>query len=469
MSVSSIASRQLSAFVAALWLTSVGVAQTTRPAKTECQRAAEWCHETLVDGYEQHAEHHDAWDEPATRALAAHARQFANDPRQTGDEMDEVYFGAKGARDAGCRDPLVYYVAARNSREFQRKREEWIAFHLNAAHAIEKTNYHPFWKSVILLRTALHEAQAKNDPGSVADARRLFDAGRALVPGVLVDESVPQTVRAQLFKILGEASFAVEGSRESACAQAFAAADPKLKDRSFALGLTAGFYVDHAWDARGSGFADSVTDDGWKKFFERLKVGAQAGEEAWKLDPTNCGAAQVMMWASLGLEDKQQRRVWFERAAALDPHNMKIYRDRLRALGLQWGGTPREMIEFGRECLRAGNWEAGIPFILVEAHLELARHTPQGTQRLPQAQYFRDNSQAWEDVKAVYDQYFALGNPSIFHRSRFAEIALWAGKYDEAQEQFTLLGDEFSYGWFQNDARYKRARAELDAHMDARR
>jgi hypothetical protein len=196
-----------------------------------------------------------------------------------------------------------------------------------------------------------------------------------------------------------------------------------------------------------------------------LQVAAKAGSEAWNIDNTNARAAQLMMRVMLGLGELEQEAAWFHRAAQAEPDDFITYRDHLQALEPKWGGSPEAMIAFGRECLKGGDWDAGIPFILVEAHLALSQYAPDGYKSEPQPQYFRENAQAWQDVKAVHDEYLKRPNPSLYHRSRFAEIALWAGKYEEAAAQFEAMGQKFSYDWFRNDARYNRARAEVAANV----
>ena len=43
-------------------------------------------------------------------------------------------------------------------------------------------------------------------------------------------------------------------------------------------------YVQMAWLARGGGYADTVTRDGWKLFQERLATAENALTNAWRLD-----------------------------------------------------------------------------------------------------------------------------------------------------------------------------------------
>ena len=454
-----------------LFTCSGALAQTTAPQPSERVRTGDWCAQTMVGGYDAHGRRHEAWDEPAREALAAYARVFAQDPRATGDERDTAYFASRTAFQGGCKDPLLVLVAARNSHGFRRGRAEWLAWHIDAAHRIGDTQYHPVWKCAAMFWCAQYEAQAKQDPGAQADARRLFDAGLKLMPQVLADDAVPRSIRADLFGTMGDAARAVEGTREDAVARVMREADAQIRDRSLALTLMTRFFIDLAWDARGARFAPDVPADAWEPFRKSLLLAEEAGTAAWETDNTNGVAAKLMMRVALGQGKENASRLWFERACKVEPDNFYVYMERLQMLEPKWHGSPEAMVAFGRECVRQERWDGGIPFVLVEAHLTLSQYAPDGWKALPQAQYFRDHPEAWTDVKAVYDEYFKrTPSPSMFHRSRYAEVALWSGQYGEAAKQFEAMGDgKFSYGWFWNEPRYQRARAELAAHATGAR
>jgi hypothetical protein len=52
-------------------------------------------------------------------------------------------------------------------------------------------------------------------------------------------------------------------------------------------------YVSYAWDARGDGFADSVSDSGWRLFEQRLKTAKSILDEAASM-PTKCPESYVV-------------------------------------------------------------------------------------------------------------------------------------------------------------------------------
>lgn len=82
------------------------------------------------------------------------------------------------------------------------------------------------------------------------------------------------------------------------------------------------FYTDYAWDARGRGYANKVTEEGRRLMAERLGLAETALEEAWRLDPHDTLTAQWMLTVELG-QGKGRARMeqWFRRAMAADPDN----------------------------------------------------------------------------------------------------------------------------------------------------
>src|SRR6185503_2616393 len=74
------------------------------------------------------------------------------------------------------------------------------------------------------------------------------------------------------------------------------------------------FHIDEAWNSRGSGYSDSVTEKGWKGFTDHLNTAAEALEIAWKLGPTNPHIAVEMLTVELGQgQGRERMELWFNR------------------------------------------------------------------------------------------------------------------------------------------------------------
>lgn len=101
--------------------------------------------------------------------------------------------------------------------------------------------------------------------------------------------------------------------------------------------------IDEAWRHRGSGWASSVTQEGWEGFYTYLTFAKSALEKAFALDANDYIAAACMITVELGLGDSRSTRYqWFERATKIYPDYYQAYSTLSTALLPRWGGFPAE-------------------------------------------------------------------------------------------------------------------------------
>src|SRR5262249_484341 len=129
------------------------------------------------------------------------------------------------------------------------------------------------------------------------------------------------------------------------------------------------FFKDYAWEARGSGYANTVTEEGARKMHERLAISRKALVQPWALQPALGETANQMLGVILGQGgSRAEMEKWFERAMKADNNNSLACWSKLQWLDPKWYGTQEEMLEFGRACRDTKNWRGGLPLILAEAH-----------------------------------------------------------------------------------------------------
>lgn len=105
--------------------------------------------------------------------------------------------------------------------------------------------------------------------------------------------------------------------------------------------------VYYGWKARGTGFANSVTDSGWKLMSERQTEAVQVLNEAQSLHEKCPFAWRVMMEAGLGLGiDKAQFDNIFQKAVASEPDFTSYYIVKAYYLTPRWNGEKGEMAAF---------------------------------------------------------------------------------------------------------------------------
>lgn len=193
---------------------------------------------------------------------------------------------------------------------------------------------------------------------------------------------------------------------------------------------------DRAWALRGSGGRGNLTPEQAKSFADHLALAATELEAAWKLDPGDARAPCLMVAVQTGLgNDPAAMEAWFRRAVAADPDLLATYRNKLLFVGPIWYGSPEAAVEFGRECARTENWRAGVPFILVDAHEQLARD-------LEDRKAYFAKPEVWQDVRAAYEGHLVNFPADAVRRSEFARYSTLAEQWREANEQFEVLGDK---------------------------
>jgi hypothetical protein len=105
--------------------------------------------------------------------------------------------------------------------------------------------------------------------------------------------------------------------------------------------------VSYAWKARGSGYADSVSNTGWELLKQRLTEAVNVLNEAKNLKEKCPFTAEVMMSAALGLgADKSQYETLFSEAIATYPDFSTYYFEQAYYLTPRWYGKTGDMPAF---------------------------------------------------------------------------------------------------------------------------
>jgi len=376
---------------------------------------------------------------------------------------------AEAAIKEGCNDALVLYIAARMGVDTGRSTpENSLQAHKAAAAALDASQYHP------LLRGHSHKTLA-DLLRKAADKNRTKEARDEIVGHLrkaidLVCEAIgsdPKLMTAGIVEQTGEilSSWATFEDRKTGFDRFHAAALKAQPDGALPDLMAGLFYVRYAWDARGSGWASEVLPENWAKFRDRLGEARRHLEAAWKKDPTQVSGPAEMLPVTMGdSKGREEMERWFARGVQANPDYYSLYSSKLLWLEPKWHGSGEEMLSFGRECVLTGNWDASIPWILLEAHRTLARYTRKGWQEQPDMAYFA-KPEVWEDLKGLFTLYLKTYPHDIYWRATCAYYAGYAGRFKEAHEQFKILGDSpSSLGAFSTKADYDRAKkAAADA------
>ena len=141
-------------------------------------------------------------------------------------------------------------------------------------------------------------------------------------------------------------------------------AAPWLKDT-----LIGELEVAAAWNKRGKGFANTVTEDGWKGFREHLAKASSHLSAAWKANPAVPFAADEMIAVTMGGagSDNVDERTWFDRSTAASFDYLPAYQSLLWAYRPRWGGSHALMLAFGKACGNTRRYDTFVPDKLIMA------------------------------------------------------------------------------------------------------
>jgi len=105
--------------------------------------------------------------------------------------------------------------------------------------------------------------------------------------------------------------------------------------------------ISYAWKARGSGYANTVSQNGWNLFRERLKESVQVLNDSKNFKETCPRWWSNMLSASLGLGvERQTYEAVFKEAVKSEPANAGYYVQMAHYLLPRWHGKPNDISVF---------------------------------------------------------------------------------------------------------------------------
>lgn len=427
------------------------------PAAQARRRAAQ--HEALrrdfVNTYERHGRTDPRWDAAAHTALEAAARFFALSSG-IGDEQVVAWKAARQAVAAGCDDPSIHYLIARFSYgECAVPLDDIRQAYDRAVFGVRRGKYPALKRAFTLQRAGYYRlVSGPFGPEPKQEAIAMMEEALGLFPevwGELRDGADQRQTAYDLGMLLLDGYFQLIGDRRRSFEKVAAAIGNDVKDRSLLLILEGYSSQISAWEMQTQGTSLRGTDL-QEAVTTRLVIAEKALTEAWQLAPTESIIPRIMLEVVTGLgQGRDQLELWFERAMRLNGDDYAACLSKLNYLEPRWYGSEAEMLAFGRACVKTGNWEARLPFILVEAHERLSAI-------VTAAEAYDARPYVWQDIQAVYGPYLALHPTSQYDRSNYARLAGFCQQHGEALRLFDELGDDYWRSTFGSENEYRRLR-----------
>ena len=399
---------------------------------------------TLGGAYDRVGKHDPAWDEKAKAFLDGMAVYFAyansepcywDVPRPTGEQLLAL---GKAAVDAGCDDPLVLYCRAAMLDDLRRPEHTGPMLE-RAAQGLIDRKYPAYRVAAAVSRLEKKITGLPRSEAAVANYRKVTWDARIIS---LVEKNPDRDKDIRILLEMADEVFApaTPARKLEFCrtVEGEAGADP------WVVNILYGRYERAAaWEARGGGFANTVTPEGWRGFAEHLAKAHDYLAKAHALHPDRPEAATELIKVTMGggAQFNEAPRDWFDKATRAQLDYEPAYNAYVYSILPRWGGDYRTMFDFGRECVASGRYDTDVPYQLMRIVRRINGDETDG-----------DTSGmhvlAIPEVYAAIEELFtklverAKDEPAkVRYASEHIALAWRAGRYDAAAAVMDQFGD----------------------------
>jgi hypothetical protein len=442
-------------------------APTTAQTTKRLADALAWETGVYVGSYDRFGHHNARWDDDVRAAFGLLASVAADDPARPADASDQAWYLLTRASKAGCDDPLANYELAALSRS-DLTRTEAANRMRSTALKLERSKYPLYWRGTALVRAAnsivtsgTGLAKAEYQPIE-RESTAMLERALAAWPEIVKDRSMPNAASLVYVEELCNAFVrATHRDRRQVFDRAFAAVKA-ARDASDPLlpVMTAAFFTKYAWDARGTEFAIEVADSAWPDFSARLDEAEKALRAAMALGTGEPAIPQLMMTVVGGSNgDLDEIIPWFRQAVLANPGQRDPYQGMLNWASPKWHGSVEDVAGLARDAVATRNWNIRIPLMVVDAHDELSKLTPNWKA------YFKAPF-VCDGIVAVYDEFLKRYPDAVYDRATYARRLTYCGRWADAKRQMDLIApDRLRVGAFGGQAAYEKTVAEIAVHL----
>ncbi len=389
------------------------------------QRAKEFRVRQWLDGYRDRGRHEQPCDAEAKQLIKSWIAENYGEAEAV-DLPSAQALSEKLGKAPGCDDPLVLTVAAVSSVEVFEK----IRLLERAVKGFEQSKHraYPKFYALVLLggETKSRSQRADLDKEALAQLKLAFADGSFTTKDQA--EIAELFVNNWAYKFFQRNSTAV-----------YQMAQGGGKDFAWlALVLEGEHHVMEAWKARGGGYSDKVTQQGWEGFSTHLASARSNFSDAWQLRPELPLAASRMIYVCLGESDITEMRLWFDRAVGAQIDYEKAWSDLRWGLRPRWYGDADSMLALGVTAVNTGRFDTDVPRMLYDAITDV-----ESEMELSPGEHIYGREDVWPHLQKMYEGYIASPAQSAATvrgwRSTYAVMAYYAGRYDVARAQFEAL------------------------------
>lgn len=206
--------------------------------------------------------------------------------------------------------------------------------------------------------------------------------------------------------------------------------------RWLALVLDGDRDIVEAWEARGGGYRNTVTDEQWAEYRRLLKVGGVQLSAAWNLHPDYPLAPSLLIYDSLG-SGITDMRLWFDRAVTAQIDYPGAWQNIRWGLRSRWYGNNKALMALGVAAIKTGRFDTDVPHEYFNCAMDVESDI-----ELPSGHRIFEVPELWGDFQKMYEGYIA--DPSqaqwrVGWRNSYAAVSYLAKHYDVTRKQMEAL------------------------------
>jgi hypothetical protein len=397
--------------------------ESRRPAEVEFRQRH------YVDGYARDGAHAPALDADIRRYLDTWLVVAFGHPTAA-QERETAALEERLLADPRALDPIVLSIIALNRAADDRAERRRLLEIAYSGREGSRQRPYPWFCTVVSLASTLHR---NHDAARIAelDALALGLLRRAVEEGSL-PASDDEILADNLVVGWGEHFFKRQAD---GVLSLFAEAGPEWRWlRQTLLGES---HINRAWAARGSGFANTVSEQGWRGFAEELDLAAPPLEIAWAMHPERPLPAARLITVAMGRSRPADLRAWLDRAIAGQSDHRSAWSAFRWALRPRWFGSHEAMIGLADSALATERFDTEVP-----RQLWFVLHDLAEDEKLPPGQTVFGRPELWPRLERMFEGYLAADLPAPLAarwRTDYAVAAYVTGRHALARTQLEAI------------------------------
>jgi hypothetical protein len=212
----------------------------------------------------------------------------------------------------------------------------------------------------------------------------------------------------------------------------------------------AGSYVNYAWFARGHGYSDTVSQNGWDLFTERFQLAKTTLLEAARLKDKCPYWFELMQMIALAEGwDKPFEKEIFEKSTAFEPTYYHFYREYANYLQPKWYGEEGEAEAFAEQISdHVGGDDGDIIYFEIASLLACQCQSTKTSL----------DGLSWPRIQHGYialRQHYGVSNLKM---NRFALMAYSSDDKLDANKAFAAIGEDWEHTVWKNQQTFEDAK-----------